>query len=484
MKESKIKLSLLALISLLVFTILFSNIGQNFKINISSYEDTVHYYNVMKSITNRSVQYQGFLNNNANYISRIMKANKFEPYINNKFIDMWNFNTPLRTSSSTLEVLDPHNLLIKKYLFGIDFLEDFRGNTTTGTVKSKASYQLNIGSIHKVLDEVLLFDGYGSTTNNKDISVIDAKLKSLGASGVISPMNADSPLSQAGGGYYYNDLIESNNGKGLAKFIANQSVFNELKNYAALGYTIKIKSGGEVKPITYKNIYGVIQGTNPSFKPLIIGVFYDGPYKISISNKYIMSKNYLLPASIMLDCLRVVNKQRLRKPDRTIIFAFLSGYSKSKMGLDHLLKINTKDNIIVFDGLGLNDNFSIDYSKTSVATSSSISGILKKFDFIVNSRAKNVNLVNSTIYVANTNAYKRADVITPNITRSNNTSHFVLSLIQEECYNLNFLTGNVAYFRTFERFIRSNSAILSILAIILLVLVLFFPVKKFKKNNT
>lgn len=479
MKESKIKIFLLIIVSLIVLTILFSNIGQNFKGNISSYDDTIKYYNTMKTISNKSKSYQNFINSNANYLTRVIRANKFEPLIENKFIDKWNLNTPALAFTSTLEIFDNNNKIIKKYRPGIDFFEDYRGNTTTGIVKSKATYAPNMDSIHNVLSEVVLFNGYGEYSTNEELSLVDIKLKSLGASGIISPINTTNAILESG--YNKHDLIATKTTRGIAKFLATKSVFNQLIDYSKLGYTIKIKSGGEVLPIEYKNVYGVIKGTNPNYKPLIIGVFYDGPYKAN-PTKFVTSRNYFLPASLVLDCSRVVYKQRLRKPDRNIIFAFLSGYSRDKEGLKHFLASSPNGNILFFDGIGLTNKFSLVYSKSAATLCSSLTYFMKNDNYNITNKTKDKDSTNHIVLITADNLAKLKEIKAPNYIRSNNASHFILAFIQDECYNLNILTGNVRAFRAFERFIRNNSAALSIVAIIFLVFVLFFPIKK--KNSS
>ena len=176
--------------------------------------------------------------------------------------------------------------------------------------------------------------------------------------------------------------------------------------------------------------------------------------------------------------MRVVNKQRLRKPDRTIIFAFLSGYSHNKEGLTHFLEAYNKGNLIVLDGLGLNKAYSIQYNKFSSTLSSSASYFLNKVGFSIISKNKDINPTNKLLIVSANNLNSLPTINSPEFSKTDKSSKFVLSLIQDECYNLNFLSGNIGQFRRFERYVRSNSALLSIIAITFLVLVLFFPVKK------
>jgi hypothetical protein len=323
---------------------------------------------------------------------------------------------------------------------------------------------------------------------NDDISQLDTKLKSLGASGIISPLHTNKPISESG--FYFNNLKLTKNSKGIAKFLVTPSVFEELNSFVDLGYKIKIKSGAENVPITYKNVYGIIKGKKTTFKPLVINVFYDGPYK-SGSAKFISKKNYLLPSSLVLDCIRVINKQRLRRPDRTIIFNFLCGYSKGKEGLRHYEEYLTSNNVndiikngfqIYLDGFGLKDGFNIEYSKASSNLASNISYFADVSNLVVETKKKNVDINGNVVnlYINNINNLK--DINIPNTKLITNSTHFLLSVIQDECYNINLLTGNFRQTRVFERSVRNNSAVLSIIAISLLAIVLFTP--KGKLRNT
>jgi hypothetical protein len=479
MKEPRIKIFFLLVISLIVFIVLFSNIGQNFNKSISSYDYVVKYYKSLGYYSSSSKNYQKYINSSSSYIAKILKINKLEP-LNKSYTDEWVEYIPNLKFPSMLEVIDRSDRIIKRYSYQKDFVEDFRGNITSGTVKSKADYQPDLISIHKVLNEILLFDGYSNYNSNDAISSADLKLKSLGASGVISPITSYSLLSESG--YLENDLKTTENGKGLAKFLVKQNVFNELKNYSAKGYKIKIKSGAEIIPMTYKNVYGVVKGKNPSFKPLVIGIYYDGPHLLS-NEKFYIPRNYALSSAIMLDCVNVVNKQRLRKPDKTILFAFITGYSKDQNGLKHLIKASPDGSILLINGLGLNDDFSLDYNKLSSNLNSSVDYFLNKFQFTTFSKIKTQDYENNLLIATAKEINSVPLITTPNLNRNSRCEKFVLSLIQDECYNLNLISGNIRQVRIVGRYVRDNSALLSIIAISFLVLVLFLPTKKKVKKD-
>lgn len=479
MKESKFKIILFFLVSLIVISILISNIGQNFKGNISSYDFTAKYMNNLKKISSKSKAYQQYINFSASYISKFMRTNNFDSYSDDKYMDEWKVNIPSIQYPSSLEVIK-NNRVLKRYQYGTDFFEDFRGNITTGIVKSKADYAENLSSIHNVLKEILLYDGYKDNTTPGAITYTDDKLRSLGASGIISPCYNQDFINTSG----YNDKYpyESKNSNGIAKLITTTTVFDELKDFSEKGYSIKIKSGGAIKPFVYKNIYGIIKGAKPKYKPLVISTFYDGVIN-SNNNKFSISKNYQLTSSILMDCMRVVNKQRLRKPDRTIIFAFLSGYNKDEEGLSHFIRKNQDSNVLILNGLGLSDNYNILYSKNENNLSINASNLMKTNNFNIIYRKIDQTMNYNTLLLSASNIENMNEISVPNYYRVYSSSKFILSLIEDECYNVNLLTGNIRHFKLFEKFVRNHSALLSIIAIILLVLALFVPTKKHHRDK-
>ena len=78
MKESKLKITLFVIVSFIVISILLSNIGQNFKGNISSYDFTNKYLINLNKTSIKSKNYQSYINFSAGYISRFMRSNNFD----------------------------------------------------------------------------------------------------------------------------------------------------------------------------------------------------------------------------------------------------------------------------------------------------------------------------------------------------------------------------------------------------------------------
>ncbi|WDC84136.1 hypothetical protein PL321_18030 [Caloramator sp. mosi_1] len=144
--------------------------------------------------------------------------------------------------------------------------------------------------------------------------------------------------------------------------LVSQSVYDELKYLTSKGYEIKIKSGAEIKETTLQNVYGIIEGKNKLYKPIIFAVFFDDEYKIdnNINNKEV---NNLISSGIMLEAVRAIQYQKLIKPDRTIIFAFLSGYHQNKIGLNMLQDYFEEYDLVLLENIGNSLNSVINYSK-------------------------------------------------------------------------------------------------------------------------
>lgn len=495
MKESKIRIFLLIVVSLIVISILTSNIGQNFKGNIASYDYTAKYMSNLNYFAVKSKTYQQYVNFSASYISKFMRANNFDTLVGNKYIDEWNVNLPSIEYASSLEVIK-NGRIIRKYTYGADFFEDFRGSITTGIVRSTADYANSLEDIHHVLNEVLLYDGYKKNTTPGAIALTDSKLRALGASGIITPCN-DETLTEASGYFKKYPFLPASR-KGLAKLVTTNEVFSELKDFGSQGCIVRLMSGGSVKPVTYKNIYCVIKGEKPKFKPIVLCTYLDGFYSHEhgsgnnskgTNDSFYLSKNYQLTPSILMDCMRVVNKQRLRKPDRTIIFAFLSGYGRSSEdensgeGMNRFVRKGIESNLLLLNGLGLSDKYSILYSKNSNKLSIDTSNILKSSGFDVLSRKRSEKQYYNTMMMTSHNMDQQREIPSPNYYRVNSASKFILGLIEEECYNVNLLTGSIRHFLPLEKFVRVHSAALALLAILLLIAALFLPSRLPKRKE-
>lgn len=464
MQELKGKIFPLTLIILLVVIMLFSNLGQDFKDDIFSYNNTLNYSNNYIKYWNESKQYQQYIDSSSDYIVNMLKRNEIKPLLSGNYIQEWYDNIPAFNASSSLEVLSRYGRIIKRYEYGSDFFEDFRGLTRADEVWGKAGYNQKLDNNTDPLKKILLFTGYRNKTDS-EINYLDTQLKNSGVSAVISP--ASSSYLKSESGLYDNSFYSQNDG--LAKLIVSPSVFEELKDFTVKGYSIRVKSGAPVKRTRLKNVYGVLQGRNKSYKPLIITVFYDGIYKTQDTEANDFEK-YSISPSILGDCIRTLHLQRSLMPDRTIIFAFLSGYSQNKEGLKLFMDNKFSGEYIVLDGLGTGTKNMLAYNKSSKYFSSSIESLLKKNDLEILSKSINMDTSPIIVNVTTINFEKNARQDFQTIQKS---GKFLLSMIGDECYNLDFLSGNIRQIRMFKRFVRDYTPIISIITFALLIFVIF-----------
>jgi hypothetical protein len=465
MQELKGKILPLTLIIFLVIIILVSNLGQDFKDDIFSYNNTLNYSNNYIKYWNESKQYQQYIDTSSDYIVNLLKRNEIQPLLSGKYIQEWSDNLPAFNTPSSLEVLSRYGRIIKRYEYGSDFFEDFKGITRADEVWGKAGYIQSIDDNNKnSLKKILLYTGY-KIKSDSEIKYLDSQLKNSGVSAVISP--AGSGYLKSDSGLYDNNFYSLNDG--IAKLIVTPPVFEELRDFTVKGYNIRVKTGASVKQTRLKNVYGVLQGRNKAYKPLVIAVFYDGIYKTRDTEVNDFEK-YSITPSILSDCIRTLKLQRSLVPDRTIIFAFLSGYSQDKEGLRLFMDNKFSGEYIVMDGLGTGNKNMLSYNKSSRNFSASIESLLKKNDLEILSKSINMDVSPVIVNVTTINFEKNARQDFQTIQKS---GKFLLSLIGDECYNLDFLSGNIRELRMFKRFVRDYTPVISLITLVLLIFVIF-----------
>lgn len=472
MLKGKKNIFLFAIIIFMVLIILFSNLGVNFKNDIFSYNNTMNYSNTLGTYWINSKNNQIYTNNASNYIAEFLSYYNIKPYFGSNYFEEFLTTIPEFKRQSTIEVISTYGKVIKKYKYNHDFFEDFKGDVKSGIVKNKFLYADNLDLIANNPSEIVLFDAY-KDKKNEEIIQIDNKLKSLGVAAVISPSNSkdleyDSNL--------YGSTLLSNQ-RGLVKFIVTDSIFKQLKRYSKKGYILKVNSGVIIDTKKSRNIYGVIKGKNKNYSPLIIVTYYDGIYKISNSKK-VDFEPYAIPTSLTLDCIRSLNFQRLNKPDRTIVFVFLSRYyPRGKYGVYNFPDKNLTGSTVVFDGIGTNNNIALTYSESMKNFAATIGKLLNKNHFMITSKALDDYSDSNYTYLQfnslNQNNNKNFDIMY-------RSSKFLLSVLEYECYNLDFLSGNIREFRSLKRFIRNNSAVLSIATMIILITCVLYESKNYK----
>lgn len=467
MQDMKGKFFSLSILIFLVIVVLFSNLGHDFKNDIFSYSNTLKNSSSLNNFWNQSEKYEDYIDSSSNYIAKILKNNDLKPLIDNNYIQEWNTYMPSFNGSSTLEILSKYGKVVKKYEYGQDFFEDFKGIINPGEAWGKPAFLDNIDYTSQKLPRILLFNGYKSKSSDEIIN-IDTNLLSKGVSIVISPAKSTYLKYDSG-------LFESSFEKydsGLSKLIVTPAVFEELKNYSKEGYNLRIKSAGLIESTRLKNIYGTFQGKNKAYRPLVIAAFYDGMHKTADANGSEFEK-FSITSSIITDCIRALSLQRSLEPDRTIIFAFLSGYSQGKEGLIKLMGKNISADYMIFDGLGTGDKNILVFNHSAKYFASTIENMMKKNDLEVLSKSISTDKSNNVVFINTINLDINNSPVYSSVNKS---GKFLLSIIGDECYGLDFLSGNIREFRMFKRFVRKNTLIISSLTFIFLLVTIFWRI--------
>lgn len=449
------------IITIIVIIILLSNLGQNFKTDNFSFSNTVTNYSNMYNYFASSKTYEEYITKSSGYIERFLKSQGLKP-LNKVYKENYTLLMPSIQHSSTLEVISKYGKTVKKYEYGVDFFEDFRGIISPGVfISTPQIIEVNSIDLNKIKykSSIALTDIY-KNKNTYEIYQTDNIFKSIGISAVISPVYGDLISSSN----LYNGTYFSNK-DGLTKVIVTQKVYDELKYLISKGYEIKLKSGGEIKETNLVNIYGIIEGKNKLYNPIVIAVFFDGDYKLSSNQTNI---NTFLPTSIIIEAIRAIRFQTLIKPDRTIVFAFLSGYNQNKYGLKVLQdNIQTSD-LLVLEDIGMSSQAIVNFSKDTKDLVSTIEYYLKRNQ--INILSKNIDFNGYNKY---TNIAALSQEQKLNSQYISKWGKFLLDVIGNTSYNLDFLTGNFYRLRLFKNFIREHSSILSLLTLIFLIYVIF-----------
>lgn len=460
----KNKLYMIAII-IVVIIILVSNLGQDFKNDIFAYSNAVLHSNTLSSYQNKSKEYQSYIDSSSKYIMNSIKDNGLSKLTSDSYIEEWTVTAPCIEGKSTLEVLSSKDAVIKSYNYGKDFFEDFKTTFASGSFKGKPKYlkDINKNTGYK-LPKIILFGGYNNKTIN-EIEDIDRQLKERGVLCVISP-------SESLDLKYESDLYGTNkkiSKDALLKIIVTRDIFDKLINFSKDNNKVRVKSSASIKDIKLKNVYGVLKGRNPSYKPLIILTSYDGIYKSDEIN-YSEFKKYNMTASIVLENLRCLKIQRLKKPDRTIIFVFSSGYMMDRMGIKTFLDKKIDGDYIILEGLGTGTECFINYNRPSRNFSNLFEKFLRKNGFNIMSKNQSSNYDKSIISFT---AMEQSEMPSNDYQIVYKSGKLLLSIIGNECYNLDFLSGNIRAIRIAKVIIRDYTIFLSSICLIFLIWVVF-----------
>lgn len=460
----KTKLYFSAII-LTVFVILVSNLGQDFKDDIFVYSNAMLHSNTLSSYWDKSLEYQNYIDSASKYIMNSIRDDGLSPLAGDKYIEEWTVTAPSLNGASTLEVLSDRDSVIKSYIYGRDFFENFKTTFASGSVKGKPKYikDINKGTGYK-LPKIILFGGYDNKTLS-EIEDIDRGLKERGVECVISPgesldLKYESDLYGAG------KKIDKD---ALLKIMVTRDVFDKLIFFSNNNYKIRIKSSASIKDIKLKNVYGVLKGRNPSYKPLVILTSYDGIYKTGDCNPIEFKKNNIT-ASIILEDLRCLKIQRLKKPDRTIIFVFSSGYMMDRKGIKTFLDKSIEGDYIILEGLGTGKESFVNYNNPSSNFSSLFEKFLRKNGFKIMSKSTSTNYDKSIISLT---AMEQSKTPTYDYQTVYKAGRFLLSIVGDECYNLDFLSGNIRAIRIIKGTIRDYTLLLSLISLLFLIWFIF-----------
>lgn len=456
---------------IILFILLISNLGSNFKTDILSYSNIDTNVNTIKSNWLSSKNLEGFNKTMGTFLSSQIRDYSISPYTEfyesenlKSYTQEFTVNVPITESSSYIEVISKNGNTIKKYGYGKDFTEDVSGLFSARNIigESQISNELEFKSS---IPDIVLMEEYNSNSNynKKDY---DQKLLALGINAVIFPSSKESILEETS--FRDSDYIENENG--LLKFAVSYEAYNNIVSHIKNGSKLKLKSGLKIKKQVLNNVYGKIQGSNDNYKPLIIASFYDGEIPSEYKNSG--AKNfepYTYTTSILLECARMIKLQENFIPDRTIIFAFLGGKSLDEKGLEAFRSLNIEGDLVLLDNLGNADKFNLNHSKNINNFSNTIKYFSNKNDLKIVSSTTEGNLASNFLYlygINNTGNGLQFD-------NAYNTCKFVLSFIEDECYSLDFLTGNSREIRSIRRTIKDYTPLISLCSLIFITFVVF-----------
>lgn len=463
MSSKKISIKYLIPLIAVSLILLISNMGQSFRDDTFLNDRAVEHANNLQAIWNKSNNQSQYYDLSSKYIIEYITNIGLKPYYPEGYSRDFITYMPSFKYPSILTVIDKRGKEIKKYNYGEDFFEFFRGNNNCGIVKGHADIIEKLPDKNILLNEIVLFDDYYDK-NDEEIEKTDAFLKYNGATAVITPSHTLDLKSESG----LYDQISNSSENPLVKFIVTRRVYTELTDFSKKGYTFKLQSGADIVLSNSKILAGKIDGKNTSYKPLVILTYYDGIYR----NPYIKKEeyiNYALPPSIILECMKSIDLQRNNQPDRTIIFVFLPGQMLNRVS-DFKNTINISGDSLLFNMLGSSSEVILSYTNSSKFVAESVETFATKNNIeIVSKSTDNINPYNITQIKA-INSINNNQI---NNKYLNNSGKFILSLIGDECYDLDFFTANFRNIRKVKRYVKYHSASISLIAFGIMLFAIF-----------
>ncbi|MEF9950950.1 MAG: hypothetical protein RR840_00800 [Clostridium sp.] len=456
--------SIAALVSLIL---LFCNLGYNFKSDVFSYREIINHSDYFKTIYSESSTAEKYNDKVSSYISKKLKDYSISPLLtegSDPFLHNYSVNLPYESSKSYIQIVSKYDNVIREYSLGDDFAIDVSGLYSQKFATGDAFIGDNIEFKDNV-PSIILINNYQSLYNyNKD--ELDSKLKALGVNALIYKESKEKINSNRI--FYDQNYVSSNNG--IAKFALSEDAFNEIEDFLSKGYKLKVKSGVKIKEQNLTNIYGKIEGSNPSSKPLVIACFYDSDIPSKYNDKTDGEfQQSISTSSMLLECFRVIKQQETVTPDRTIIFAFLSGKNINKKGLEVLRSLNIDGEFAILDNLGNSTKFNISVQENFKNFSNTVNYFMNKNNFKVVSTSVDGYLYKDTAYITGINNYSyKLD-----FSNAYNSCKVILSIIGDECFNLDVLSTNSREIRTLKRYIKDYTIPISVITLIFITFIVF-----------
>ncbi|KMT23148.1 hypothetical protein [Clostridium cylindrosporum] len=452
---------------IIVLVLLISNLGNNFKTDVFSYKDIIENIEKLKSNWLSSFTEEEYTKITSDYISSKLKNFSLEPIeIDGKksYIQNFSRDIPFEETKSYIQVISKHDNVIRSYKHGDDFIEDISGLFSSKYVKGNAQI-LNSTTFKEDVPSILLLDNYKSMSSY-NVENFDEKLEALGVSAIIYPDIKEKIIDKST--LFNIEYTPTSNG--ILKFCVSNETYNELSSFIKKGYKLRLKSGMKIKSQTLTNVYGKVQGTSKKYKPLIIASFYDGdlPSRFRDNKGSLFEANTYTP-SILLEFARIIKLQETINPDRTIIFAFISGKAIDKIGLDVFRNLNITGDFLLLDDIGNSSKFNLTVHKNSKDFSNTINHFMIKNDLKIVSSTTNNYIHEESAYLFGINNIPNG----LNFNSSYNTCKFILSLIADECYNLDFITAYYRDIRAIKRFLKDYTIPIATISLIFITFVVF-----------
>jgi hypothetical protein len=142
----------------------------------------------------------------------------------------------------------------------------------------------------------------------------------------------------------------------------------------------------------------------------------------------------------------------------------------NRNGLDVFLKNNYDGDYIIFEGLGSGTDNVLSYNKSAKNFSTIVEKFINKNDFRVVSKNINTDYQKNLIYVTTLDSQ---GITVPDYQTVFKSSKLILSIIGDECYNLDFLSGSIREVRIVKGFIRDYTFVFAAISLSLLLLFVF-----------